>query len=101
LPDGAPLEVRVRGVSHVGLLRDGGIEVNGVWYATPSAASMAVRNVQSWNGWTDWHYRGETLDQLRRKLAAMPEQTTPGPLLTSRGMLAAEISRVRDPWMYV
>lgn len=70
LPIGAPVEVRVKGISHVGQVKDGGIEVGGTWYATPSAASMAIRGAQSWNGWTDWEYRGQTLDQLRRRLAA-------------------------------
>jgi hypothetical protein len=69
------MEVRVKGVSHIGQEKNGGIDVNGVWYATPSAASMAVRGVQSWNGWTDWEYRGQTLDELRRRLADIRGQS--------------------------
>jgi hypothetical protein len=69
IPEGAPVEARVKGVSHVGQVRSGGIEVGGTWYGSPSAASCAVRGVKSWNGWTDWEYRGQTLDQLRRRLA--------------------------------
>jgi hypothetical protein len=76
LPDAAPVEVRVKGVSRVGQVHNGGIEVNGVWYASPSAASCAVRGVKSWNGWTDWEYRGQTLDQLRRKLPAVAEEAS-------------------------
>lgn len=68
LPADAALEARVSGVSHAARLRDGQIELNGTLYSSPSAASMALRNTQSWNGWIDWRHRGETLGALRAKL---------------------------------
>lgn len=68
LPADATLEASVSGVTHIGRLRDGQLEVNGVAYATPSAASQVIRNRQSWNGWVDWRYRGATLADMRQRL---------------------------------
>lgn len=68
LPPDAVLEAKVAGVSHVARMKDHQIEINGVLHATPSAASMALRQVPAWNGWIDWLYQGETLASLRRRL---------------------------------
>lgn len=68
IPDGALIEARVSGVSHPARIRNGKIELNGVLYDTPSAASMALRNTQSWNGWVDWQFKGEKLSALRARL---------------------------------
>lgn len=67
LPDDAALEVRIRGASYVGRLREGQIEVGGQLFSTPSSASIALRDVPSWNGWTDWLYKGETLAHIRQR----------------------------------
>lgn len=69
IPDGGLIEARVSGVSHPAHVRDGKIELKGVLYDTPSAASMALRNSQSWNGWVDWQFKGEKLGVLRDRLA--------------------------------
>jgi hypothetical protein len=68
LPPDATLTARVAGVIHVGRVQDGQLEVNGQVYPTPSAASIAVRNVRSWNGWKDWHYDGHSLHSLRERM---------------------------------
>ena len=70
LPDGAPIEADVKGVTHAARIRDGRIELSGEMYDSPSAASMALRNTQSWNGWVDWSYKGEKLADLRGRLPA-------------------------------
>ncbi len=74
LPDGAVIEALVSGVTHPARVRDGKIEWNGQLFDSPSAASMALRNTQSWNGWVDWRYRGEKLADLRSRL---PKQDEP------------------------
>ena len=72
-PDTA-MELHVHGVTHVGLVRNDGIEVNGHLYQSPSAAAVAVTGRAS-NGWRDWSYKGESLDQLRARLrSAIPVQ---------------------------
>lgn len=76
LPSGATLTATVRGVTHTAFLRNAILEVNGKEYSTPSAASIAVRNVRSWNGWIDWHYEGQTLHSLR-ELLETPLKTPP------------------------
>jgi hypothetical protein len=68
LPDGAPIEASVDGVSHAARIKGGRIELNGASYDSPSAASIALRNVRSWNGWVDWRYQGETLAEIRKRL---------------------------------
>lgn len=67
LPNDAVLDLRVHGVTHVGQVKDTGIEVNGFLYQSPSAAAGAVTGRAS-NGWREWTYKGMTLDQLRAKL---------------------------------
>ena len=71
LPPDATLEASVFGVTHIGRLLEGELEVNGVTYGTPSAASAAIRSRQSWNGWVDWRYRGATLAALRQRLPSV------------------------------
>ena len=71
LPPDATLEATVSGVTHIGRLREGQLEVNGVTYGTPSAASAAIRSRKSWNGWVDWRYRGATLAALRQRLPSV------------------------------
>ena len=68
LPEGASIEALVKGVTHVARVAQGRIELDGQVYDSPSAASMAIRKVESWNGWVDWKYKGETLSDLRRRL---------------------------------
>ena len=68
LPDDAALEARVQGVSHMARLRDGALELDGVRYDTPSAASVALRKTKTWNGWRDWRYQGDLLADLRLRL---------------------------------
>ena len=51
-------------------MRGAQIEFDGSLYDSPSAASVALRRVQSWNGWTDWRYHGEKLAALRARLLA-------------------------------
>lgn len=68
LPEGAPIEARVGGISHPARVVGGQIELNGQLYDSPSAASMALREVQSYNGWIDWRYHGETLAVIRERL---------------------------------
>jgi len=67
LPNGAVLDLRVHGVTHVGHIKEKGIEVDGILYLSPSAAAAAVTGRAS-NGWRDWSHKGETLDQLRTRL---------------------------------
>ena len=69
LPPDATLEATVSGVTHIGRLREGQLEVNGVTYGTPSAASAAIGS--SSNGWVDWRYRGATLAALRQRLPSV------------------------------
>ena len=69
LPPDATLEATVSGVTHIGRLREGQLEVNGVTYGTPSAASAAIRSHS--NGWVDWRYRGATLAALRQRLPSV------------------------------
>ena len=45
------VEARLYGVTHFGRVHDGGIEVEGVLYATPSAAASALRGGKASNGW--------------------------------------------------
>lgn len=71
LPSDAVLTSIAHGVTHVARLHDGQLEINGQLYGTPSAASKAVRNVRSWNGWIDWHYKGQSLRQLRDELKSI------------------------------
>ncbi len=71
LPPDATLKATVSGVTHIGRLREGQLEVNGVTYGTPSAASAAIRSRGSWNGWVDWQYRGATLAALRQRLPSV------------------------------
>lgn len=68
LPPNAALEARVQGVSHIARVRDGAIDLDGTRYETPSAASIALRQTKSWNGWVDWHYKGKSLADLREQL---------------------------------
>ena len=68
LPSDATLTATVRGVTHTAFLRNAMLEVDGREYSTPSAASIAVRNVRSWNGWNDWRYQGQSLHDLRERL---------------------------------
>jgi hypothetical protein len=68
LPEGASIEALVKGVPHVARVAQGRIELEGQVYDSPSAASKAIRKVESWNGWIDWKYKGETLSDLRRRL---------------------------------
>jgi hypothetical protein len=68
LPPDATLIATVGGVTHVARIRDGNLEIDGQVYPTPSAASIAVRNVRSWNGWRDWHYEGQSLHFLRERI---------------------------------
>ena len=70
LPPDATLEATISGVTHIGRLREGQLEVNGVTYGTPSAASAAIRSGSS-NGWVDWQYRGATLAALRQRLPSV------------------------------
>lgn len=58
LPNGAVLDLRVHGVTHVGHIKEEGIEVNGILYLSPSAAAGAVTGRAS-NGWREWSYKGE------------------------------------------
>jgi len=55
-------------VPHLARVAQGRIELDGQVYDSPSAASMAIRKVESWNGWVDWKYNGEALSDLRRRL---------------------------------
>ena len=75
LPEGAPIEARVEGVTHPARIRDAQIEWNGQLFGTPSAASQALRNTQSWNGWVDWRFRGETFAELRSRLPVQEESS--------------------------
>ncbi|MGO9289968.1 MAG: type I restriction endonuclease [Polyangia bacterium] len=68
LPEGASIEAIVKGVTHVARVAQGRIELEGQVYDSPSAASMAIRKVESWNGWIDWKYKGEMLSDLRLRL---------------------------------
>ena len=78
LREGDTLEVLVHGVTHVARIRDGSMEVSGIRYTSPSAASKTVRQTVSWNGWIDWRHSGETLAEIRERflLAAGDETTT-------------------------
>lgn len=67
LPSDAVLEVQIHGVTHSGRLRDGQIEIDGHSYPNPSSASIALRQVKSYNGWTDWQYKGDILAKIREK----------------------------------
>ncbi len=62
------VEARLYGVTHFGRVHDGGIEVEGVLYATPSAAASALRGGKASNGWVIWTHRGRLLGQLRDQL---------------------------------
>ena len=73
LPEGAPIDAQVEGVTHPARIRDGQIEWNGQLFDSPSAASRALRNTQSWNGWVDWRFRGEKLADLRNWLPMQEE----------------------------
>lgn len=68
IPDGAPMEFTVYGVTHTARLRDGRIDLNGISYDSPSAAASALRGGKAANGWTSWKYRGAYLAELRNKL---------------------------------
>jgi hypothetical protein len=70
LPADAALECSLYGVTHVGRLRDGQIELDGNLYATPSAAASALRAGKATNGWTTWRHKGQLLAELRAQLAA-------------------------------
>ena len=76
LPPDAALKANVRGVSHVARVRDGMIDLDGRQFASPSAASQALRGTESWNGWVDWQHKGERLADLRDRFrsAARREQ---------------------------
>ena len=76
LPPDAALEANVRGVSHAARVRDGMIDLDGRQFASPSAASQALRGTESWNGWVDWRHKGERLVDLRDRFrsAARREQ---------------------------
>jgi hypothetical protein len=65
IPPDATLEARVRGISHVAVIRDGRIELNGVLYASLSTAAASLREGQSSNGWKWWRYKGELLAAIR------------------------------------
>jgi len=56
-------------VTHVGRVHDGGIEVEGVLYSSPSAAASALRSGKASNGWVIWTHRGRLLGELRDQLA--------------------------------
>jgi hypothetical protein len=77
LPEGASIEAVVKGVTHVARVAQGRIELEGQVYDSPSAASIAIRKVKSWNGWVDWKYEGETLSDLRRRLPPTAGATRP------------------------
>jgi hypothetical protein len=68
LPEDGILETRIKGVSYVGRLRGGQIEVEGKLYSSPSAAAGALRGGMATNGWVWWLYKGATLAELRRRL---------------------------------
>lgn len=68
LPADAVLECRLYGVTHTASVRDGQIELDGVLYATPSAAASALRDGKATNGWIVWRHKGELLADLRAKL---------------------------------
>ena len=74
LPEGATIEANVKGVTHVARVVQGTMQVGGETYRSPSAASIAIRKVAAWNGWVDWKYKGETLDDLRKRLPQMAEK---------------------------
>lgn len=78
LREGDTLEALVHGVTHVARIRDGSMEVSGIQYTSPSAASKTVRQTVSWNGWIDWRHSGETLAEIRERflLAAGEESTS-------------------------
>jgi len=50
-----------------GTIQDGGIEVLGRVYATPSGAARAVTGTRAENGWRWWHIKdsGEALSAVR------------------------------------
>lgn len=68
LPEGASIEATIKGVAHVARVVQGRIELDGQMFDSPSAASIALRKVDAWNGWVDWKYKGETLAELRQRL---------------------------------
>jgi hypothetical protein len=70
IPADATLEARLRGVSHVGVLIDGQIEVNGKRYTSLSNAASALRGGMSSNGWKWWRYKGELLADVRDRVRA-------------------------------
>jgi Restriction Enzyme Adenine Methylase Associated len=68
------------GVTHTALVRDGQIELDGVLYATPSAAASALQDGKASNGWVVWRHKGVLLADLRAKLpASQPESAEPVP----------------------
>ncbi|MGO9290371.1 MAG: hypothetical protein ACLQIJ_16685 [Polyangia bacterium] len=50
MPEGASIEALVKGTTHVARVAQGRIELDGQVYDSPSAASMAIRKAESWNG---------------------------------------------------
>ncbi|MEX0749316.1 MAG: type I restriction enzyme HsdR N-terminal domain-containing protein [Dehalococcoidia bacterium] len=74
LPADAALECTLYRQTFAARVRDGGIELQGKLYATPSAAAAALRDGKASNGWVIWKYKGRLLADLRAQLSGSATQ---------------------------
>lgn len=77
LPPDAILECKLHRRAHTARVRDGAIDIDGKTYATPSAAATVLRGGKASNGWVIWHYKGESLAEIRARLVARRSQLDP------------------------
>lgn len=81
IPADALMQLEESGVTHLGRISNGKVEVNGALYANLSSAAMALRSGKSSNGWLWWTYQGRPLAEIRQELvqqyaAASESQTS-------------------------